>query len=186
MSRILKVGAAQLGPIARNEPRSSAVARMIALMEQAKAEKPDLICLDITMPEMDGIDVLKAIDIERNFASQKLFFRRVRVPTLVGVYWNRIFINHSTRKLLRHFVADPEASVQQAHGGLGKLERMEAIAEDLGRDGARLTAGLDLTHRPQPADRSDGLDHQADDVGHPANGTDRTGRLQAGIVFGKV
>ena len=43
MSRIVKVGAAQLGPIARYEPRSSAVARMIALMEQAKAEGVDLI-----------------------------------------------------------------------------------------------------------------------------------------------
>jgi hypothetical protein len=77
-------------------------------------------------------EVIKEVLYVEDFASQKLFFRRVRVPTLVGVYWNNIFINHSTRKLLRHFVADPEASVQQAHGGLGKLERMEAIAEDLG------------------------------------------------------
>lgn len=36
MSRVITLGAAQLGPIARDEPRASAVARMIALMRQAK------------------------------------------------------------------------------------------------------------------------------------------------------
>ena len=35
MSRILTVGAAQLGPIARTESRTHAVARLIALMRQA-------------------------------------------------------------------------------------------------------------------------------------------------------
>ena len=43
MSRTVKVGAAQLGPIARDEPRSSAVARMIALMAQAKDEGVRLV-----------------------------------------------------------------------------------------------------------------------------------------------
>jgi len=37
MSRSLTIAAAQLGPIARGEPRSSAVARMIALMTRAAA-----------------------------------------------------------------------------------------------------------------------------------------------------
>ena len=35
MSRFLMIGAAQLGPIARHEPRSSAVKRMIDLLQQA-------------------------------------------------------------------------------------------------------------------------------------------------------
>lgn len=35
MTRTVTVGAAQLGPIARNEPRADVVARMVALMEQA-------------------------------------------------------------------------------------------------------------------------------------------------------
>ena len=43
MSRTLTVAAAQLGPIARHEPRASAVARMVALMEQAKPQGVDLI-----------------------------------------------------------------------------------------------------------------------------------------------
>ncbi len=36
MSRVLTVGGAQLGPIARNEPRSSVIQRMLALMREAK------------------------------------------------------------------------------------------------------------------------------------------------------
>ncbi len=43
MSRIITVGAAQLGPIQRSESRSSAVTRMIDLMRQAKSHGCDLI-----------------------------------------------------------------------------------------------------------------------------------------------
>src|SRR5690606_10242310 len=43
MSRIVTVGAAQLGPIARSEPRSSAVRRMLDLMRQAKAKGCDVV-----------------------------------------------------------------------------------------------------------------------------------------------
>ena len=43
MTRVLTVAAAQLGPIARNEPRSSAVSRMVALMEEAHGHGVDLI-----------------------------------------------------------------------------------------------------------------------------------------------
>ncbi len=43
MSRIITVGAAQLGPIQTTETRASAVARMIGLMRQAKEHGCDLI-----------------------------------------------------------------------------------------------------------------------------------------------
>ena len=43
MSRIVTVGAAQLGPIARTESRAQAVARMIALMRQAASHGCDLV-----------------------------------------------------------------------------------------------------------------------------------------------
>ena len=43
MSRIVTVGAAQLGPIARSESRESAVARMIVLLERAAAHRCDLV-----------------------------------------------------------------------------------------------------------------------------------------------
>ena len=43
MPRIVTVGAAQLGPIARAETRAQVVVRMIALMQQAKAHGCDLV-----------------------------------------------------------------------------------------------------------------------------------------------
>ena len=43
MSRILTVGTAQLGPIARNETRTQVVERMLALMNQAARHGCDLI-----------------------------------------------------------------------------------------------------------------------------------------------
>jgi N-carbamoyl-D-amino-acid hydrolase len=43
MSRILNIGAAQLGPIAKSESRASAVARMVGLMTEAKARGCGLV-----------------------------------------------------------------------------------------------------------------------------------------------
>jgi len=43
MTRIVTVGAAQLGPIARNDTRTQVVTRMLALMRQAKAHGCELI-----------------------------------------------------------------------------------------------------------------------------------------------
>ena len=66
MTRSLTVAAAQLGPIAKSEPRSSAVARMVALMEKAHARGARLVVfpeLALTtffprwfMPEQADID----------------------------------------------------------------------------------------------------------------------------------
>ena len=43
MTRVLTVGAAQLGPIGRDEPRQSAVARMLELMRKARDRGCDLV-----------------------------------------------------------------------------------------------------------------------------------------------
>ena len=41
--RIVAIGAAQLGPIARDESRASCVARMLALLEQARRKGCKLV-----------------------------------------------------------------------------------------------------------------------------------------------
>jgi len=64
----------------------------------------------------------------REFASLKLFFRRVRIPPLMGVYWNSIFVNHSLRKVIGHFVRDPQASVREARAGFARFARMKELA----------------------------------------------------------
>jgi hypothetical protein len=51
--------------------------------------------------------VIREIYYIGDFAKQKLFFRRVRIPPLLHVYWDSLFINHGVRKMMSHFVGDP-------------------------------------------------------------------------------
>ncbi len=48
MKRVLRVGAAQLGPVAREEPRAAVVARLLALMKEAAARG----CRLVVFPEL--------------------------------------------------------------------------------------------------------------------------------------
>lgn len=77
-------------------------------------------------------DAVRELYYIPDFASQKLFFRRVRIPPLLSVYWDTIFINHSLQRLLQHFIPDGEAVIHQAHGALAKIDRMLELAPGLG------------------------------------------------------
>jgi hypothetical protein len=68
----------------------------------------------------------------REFAQQQLFFRRVRIPPLVSVVWNNIFISHSVRKILRHFVLDGERCIREGYTALARTERMVELAAQCG------------------------------------------------------
>lgn len=67
-----------------------------------------------------------------DFARQKLFFRRVRIPPLLHVYWDSLFINHGVRKAMRHFVADSENSLQAGEEAARLFPGMIANAEHAG------------------------------------------------------
>jgi hypothetical protein len=66
------------------------------------------------------------------FAKRKLFFRRLRVPPLLAVFWDQIIVNHSMRKLLRCFVQDPDGRIEQSASSLAKIRQMRALAVELG------------------------------------------------------
>jgi hypothetical protein len=66
------------------------------------------------------------------FARRKLFFRRLRVPPLLHVFWDHIVISHSMRKLLRCFVRDPTGKTTQSWAALDKIRSMRALAAELG------------------------------------------------------
>lgn len=76
-------------------------------------------------------DVIKELLYVPAFAAQKLFFRRVRIPTLLGVHWSTIFVNPSLRKLMHHFVREPETTLRQGYAAFAKLKRMKALAAGL-------------------------------------------------------
>jgi hypothetical protein len=66
------------------------------------------------------------------FAREKLFFRRVRIPPLLHVYWDSIFINHAVRKLLLHFVRDPEEAIRSGEAAFALFGRIAALARQIG------------------------------------------------------
>ncbi len=66
------------------------------------------------------------------YARQKLFFRRVRIPPMLQVYWGNIFVSHSLRRLLRFFVRDADAALRSARRCLDNLDRMIPLAERAG------------------------------------------------------
>jgi hypothetical protein len=66
------------------------------------------------------------------YARQKLFFRRVRIPPMLQVYWGNIFISHSLRRLLRYFVRDADGALRSAQRCMDNLDRMMPLAERAG------------------------------------------------------
>jgi hypothetical protein len=75
-------------------------------------------------------DVIRELLYVEEFARQKLFFRRVRIPPMLQVYWNNIFISHSVKKVLNHFVQDKEACRRAATLSLQKLDQMKQLAAE--------------------------------------------------------
>ncbi|MEM9017089.1 MAG: hypothetical protein AAGC68_08740, partial [Verrucomicrobiota bacterium] len=63
-----------------------------------------------------------------DFARRRLYFRRVRIPPLIGVYWHHIFVAHGLKKMLNHFVEDGEASIRSGYAAMAKIRRMRALA----------------------------------------------------------
>jgi hypothetical protein len=67
-----------------------------------------------------------------DFARQKLYFRRVRIPPLLHVYWDSLFINHGVRKAMRHFVGDPADALAAGEGAAPLFPRMIEVAGNAG------------------------------------------------------
>ena len=64
-------------------------------------------------------------------AIEKRFFRRVRIPPLLSVMWNNIFINDSVRTVLRALVNSGEECIETGHGALDKIGKMHPLAKEL-------------------------------------------------------
>jgi hypothetical protein len=73
-------------------------------------------------------EVMELLFYVEEYAQQKLYFRRVRIPPLLNVFWDTIFINPSVRRILRHYVSDPGAALLQGAEAMEKFVRMEELA----------------------------------------------------------
>jgi hypothetical protein len=72
--------------------------------------------------------VIQQIFYIEEFARQKIFFRRVRIPPLLHLYWDGLFINHAVSKILNHFIPDPESSMRAADSAYLLFPKMISLA----------------------------------------------------------
>ena len=86
----------------------------------------------------DSEEVVRTLLYVDDFARRKLFFRRLRVPTLLSAYWDHLIINRSVRQILRCFVEDGEAKIAQGEQALETLRGMAATARAHGWQGEDL------------------------------------------------
>lgn len=86
--------------------------------------------------------VVKELLYIDELAERKIFFRRLRMPPLISVFWDHVIVNHSMRKLLRCLVSDGEGKIRQGFAALDKIERMKQLARRLDLP----DAGLDFQY----------------------------------------
>jgi hypothetical protein len=86
----------------------------------------------------DALELLRHADTAvrqilyiEDFAQQKLFFRRIRIPPLLHVFWDCIFFNDASRRMLGHLVRDPENAIRSGEAAFQNFPRMVALASKL-------------------------------------------------------
>jgi hypothetical protein len=74
-------------------------------------------------------EVIQDLLYIREMAERPLFFRRLRVPPLLHVYWDRLLINPLMHMLLRALIQDHRRAIDEGWRGLRTLARMQQLAE---------------------------------------------------------
>lgn len=100
-------------------------------------------------PHLDGPRLLRLLRLSEevicellyidDFARQKVFFRRLRVPPLLSVFWDHVLVNHPMRQFLRCFVREGEEKILQGQRALEKIREMQRLAAELGLPDGDLT-----------------------------------------------
>jgi len=66
------------------------------------------------------------------YARQRLYFRRVRIPPLIHVYWDCILIVEPVREILRRLVPDQKAALKEAEEAFGHFPELIELGRQLG------------------------------------------------------
>jgi len=62
------------------------------------------------------------------FSVKRHYFRRLRIPTILWVYWDNIMINHILRKVVRRFVMERKEAVVDGYRALSKIYKLKKYA----------------------------------------------------------
>lgn len=76
--------------------------------------------------------VVKELLYLDEIARLRMFFRRLRLPPLLSVFWDHILIGQPMKHFLNCFVQDGARLVRQGYAALGRVEGMMARARSLG------------------------------------------------------
>ncbi len=78
--------------------------------------------------------VIKNLLYIDEFATRRIFFRRLRMPPLIAVYWKHILISHLMRKILRCYVSHSYGRelVKTGYHALRDIRRMKQLAGQIG------------------------------------------------------
>jgi hypothetical protein len=78
--------------------------------------------------------VIKNLLYINEFATRDIFFRRLRLPPLITVYWKHILISHLMRKILRCYVSRSSGRelVRTGYRALRDIRRMKQFAAEAG------------------------------------------------------
>lgn len=92
-------------------------------------------------PQLDGARLLRLLRLSEevvgellyidDYARQKVFFRRLRVPPLLSVFWDHVLVNHPMRQFFRCFVKEGEEKILQGRRALEKIREMQRLAVEL-------------------------------------------------------
>jgi hypothetical protein len=78
----------------------------------------------------------------REFATHAVYFRRVRIPPLVWVFWNNVTATGLVGLLHRYLVRDKSTAVAEGYGAVEKIRGMAGLAAQLGID----DSGFEFQH----------------------------------------
>lgn len=78
--------------------------------------------------------VIKNLLYIDEFATRSVFFRRLRLPPLITVYWKHILVSHFMRQILRCYVSRSSGRelVKSGYRALRDIRRMQQLAGQLG------------------------------------------------------
>lgn len=79
-------------------------------------------------------EIIKKLWYLPEFSQRVLFFRRLRIPPLLWIFWDTIIINMTLRRILRYFVINRQETVDEGFRILANITSMKQCAEGLGID----------------------------------------------------
>lgn len=87
-----------------------------------------------------SVEVIQELLYLEDYAGRAVYFRRLRLPPLMHVFWDTVLLTTAVRTWMRHFTGDREAAIRQGFDALVKIRRMEVLARDLGLPDAEIRA----------------------------------------------